>query len=182
MPLETLARGQALKATKRGLLRMYNLLLALCHWLQNTPLVLWLYGSNWAYPPVQATHFTGLSLWIGTNVALDLRLLGLGKGRQTIAELSDALFILNWAGFAIAILGGFLLFSVSATGYVANPAFRIKLGILLPVALLLHIVNQRQARVWSQAAETPVLAKVAGLAELLLWLSVAIAAVSIPFV
>jgi hypothetical protein len=182
MPLETLARGQALKAIKRGLPRMYNLLLALCHWLQNTPLVLWLYGSNWAYPPVQATHFTGLSLWIGTNVALDLRLLGLGKGRQTIAELSDALFILNWAGFAIAILGGFLLFSVSATGYVANPAFRIKLGILLPVALLLHIVNQRQARVWSQAAETPVLAKVAGLAELLLWLSVAIAAVSIPFV
>src|ERR1700686_3373551 len=65
---------------------------------------------------------------------------------------------------------------------IANPAFRIKLGILLPVALLLHIVNQRKARVWSQAAETPVLAKVAGLAELLLWLSVAIAAVSIPFV
>ena len=161
---------------------MYNLLLALCHWLQNTPLVLWLYGSNWAYPPVQATHFTGLSLWIGTNVALDLRLLGLGKERQTIAELSDALFILNWAGFAIAILGGFLLFSVSATGYVANPAFRIKLGILLPVALLLHIVNQRKARAWSQAAETPVMAKVGGLAELLLWLSVAIAAVSIPFV
>src|ERR1700680_2703944 len=63
---------------------------------------------------------------------------------------------------------------------IANSAFRIKLGILLPVALLLHIVNQRQARVWSQAAETPVLAKVAGLAELLLWLSVAIAAVSIP--
>ena len=48
---------------------------------------------------------------------------------------------------------------------IANPAFRVKLGILLPVALLLRIVNQRQARVWSQAAETPVLAKVAGLAE-----------------
>src|ERR1700730_5598496 len=182
MPLETLARGQALKATKRGLLRMYNLLLALCHWLQNTPLVLWLYGCNWAYSRLQATHFTGLSLWIGTNVALDLRLLGLGKGRQTIAELSDALFILNWAGFAIAILGGFLLFSVSATGYVANPAFRIKLGILIPVALILHIVNQRKARAWSQATETPLMAKVGGFSELLLWLLVAVAAVSIPFV
>jgi hypothetical protein len=161
---------------------MYNLLLALCHWLQNSAPVLWLYGSEWAYPPVQATHFTGLSLFIGTNVALDLRLLGLGEGRQTISEFSDSIFVLNWIGFAIAILGGFLLFSVSAVGYVANPAFRIKLGILIPFGLVLHIVNQRKARSWSRSAKTPVMAKVGGFAELLLWLSVAVAAVSIPFV
>jgi hypothetical protein len=161
---------------------MYNLLLVVCHWLQNSGPVLWLYGSNWAYPPVQATHFTGLSLFIGTNVALDLRLLGMGEGRQTIAELSDSLFVLNWIGFTIAILGGFLLFSVSAVGYVANPAFRMKLGILIPLALVLHILNQRKAHSWSRSAVTPVMAKLGGLAELVLWLSVAVAAVSIPFV
>jgi hypothetical protein len=159
---------------------MYKLLLVFCHWLQNTPFVLALAGSTWAYPPVQATHFTGLSLWMGTNAALDLRLLGVVKGRQTISELSDALFVWNWIGFGIAVLGGFLLFSVSAEGYVANPAFRVKLGILIPVALALHIVNQRKARVWSQTPEPPPVAKLAGLTEMLLWFSVATAAVSIP--
>jgi hypothetical protein len=43
-------------------------------------------------------------------------------------------------------------------------------------------LNQQKAHSWSQSAKTPVMAKVGGCAELLLWLSVAIAAVSIPFV
>ena len=160
---------------------MYSILLVFCHWLQNTPFVLSLAGSAWAYPPVQATHYTGQSLWIGTNVALDLRLLGLGKGRQTISEISDAFLVWNWIGFGMAVLGGFLLFSVSAEGYVANPAFRVKLVILIPVALVLHIVNQRKARAWSQTPEPPRVAKLAGLTEMLLWFSVATAAVSIPY-
>jgi hypothetical protein len=160
---------------------MYQMLVAFCHWLQNTSMALFVSGSEWAYPPVQATHFTGLSLWVGTNVALDLRLIGMGKGRQTIAELSDSLFVWNWLGFVIAVTGGFLLFSAAATGYVANPAFRVKLGILIPVGLVLHIYNQRKARVWSAAPETPTAAKISGAAELLLWVSVATAAVLIPF-
>jgi hypothetical protein len=160
---------------------MYSLLLIFCHWLQNTPFVLALAGSIWAYPPVQATHFTGLSLWVGTNVALDLRLLGVGKGRQTISEFSDILFFWNWFGFGLAVLGGFLLFSISAEGYVANPAFRVKLGFLIPVALVLHIVIQQKVRAWSQTSEPPLAAKVAGLTEMLLWFSVATAAVAIPY-
>jgi hypothetical protein len=160
---------------------MYQSLVAFCHWLQNTPFILSLASSDWAYPPVQATHFTGLSLWVGTNIALDLRLLGIGKPRQTISELSNALFVWNWIGFGIAVIGGFLLFGVSAGGYVVNPAFRIKLGVLIPLGLVLHIVNQRKARAWSQTPEPPPAAKLSGLLELLLWAGVAVAAVSIPF-
>lgn len=159
---------------------MYSSLLAFAHWLQNTRFAMYIAGSDWAYPPVQATHFTGLSLWVGTNVALDLRLLGFGKGRQTISEFSRALFVWNWVGFAIAVTGGFLLFSVAAGGYVANPAFQIKLGILIPLGLIMHILNQVKAREWSVSPEPPTAAKVSGFTELLLWLCVATAAVSIP--
>jgi hypothetical protein len=160
---------------------MFRLLVAFANWLQNTPLALNIAGSDWAYPPVQAIHFTGLSLWVGTNVALDLRLLGVRKQHRTISELSDALFVWNWIGFCIAVLGGFLLFSTAAGGYIHNPAFRVKLGILIPLGLVLHIVNQRKARTWSQTLTPPMVAKVAGLTELLLWFSVATAAVSIPY-
>jgi hypothetical protein len=157
-------------------------LLSFGHWLQNTSWALAIATSDWAYPFVQATHFTGLSLWVGTNVAVDLSLLGVGNKRQGPSQLSEALFVWNWIGFSIAVTGGFLLFSVSAETYVTNIAFITKLGLLIPLALVLHIVIQRKVRAWGQTADTPQVAKVAGFAELLLWLSVATAAVSIPYV
>ena len=151
------------------------------HWLQNRPFALAIAGSDWAYPLVQATHFTGLSIWIGTIVAVDLSLLGVGKKSSASLQLSDALFIWNWIGFGIAVTGGFLLFSISAETYLTNIAFLTKLGLLIPLGLVLHVVIQRKAPAWENATETPPLAKVAGCAELLLWLCVATAAVLIPY-
>jgi len=151
------------------------------HWLQNRQFALAIAGSDWAYPFVQATHFTGLSIWVGTNVIVDLSLLGAGRKSSKSLQLSDALFIWNWIGFGIAVVGGFLLFSVSAETYLANIAFLTKLGLLIPLGLALHIVVQQKAPVWQNALETPPLAKIAGLAELLLWLCVATAAVLIPY-
>lgn len=160
---------------------MYRLILAFANWLQNTPMALAVGGSDWAYPYVQLTHFTGLSLWVGTSVAFDVRLLGFGKERQSPAELLDALFVWNWIGLGLTIVGGFLLFSIAAASFVSNLAFRAKLGILIPLALALHIFVQVKARAWSETPDPPAAAKLAGLVELLLWLSVAAAAVSIPY-
>jgi hypothetical protein len=116
--------------------------------LQNRSFALAIAGSDWAYPLVQASHFTGLSIWIGTIVAVDVRLLGVGKKSAPPLQLSDALFICNWIGFCIAVSGGFLLFSVSAETYLTNVAFLTKLGLLIPIGLVLHVVIQRKARGW----------------------------------
>jgi len=159
---------------------MFHFLLTLSKWLEST---WWGTGARstlWGYPFVQLTHFSGLSLWLGTNIAVDLRLLGVGKKQQTASQLSDALFAWNWTGFGIAVLGGFLLLSASASTYVQNPAFQVKLGILVPTALVWHIVVQRKTRGWGKTQETPAIAKLAGLAELLLWVCVITAAVLIP--
>ena len=152
------------------------------HWLQNRPFALAIAGSDWAYPLVQATHFTGLSIWIGTIVAVDLSLLGVGKKSSASLQLSDALFIWNWIGFGIAVTAGFLLFSISAETYLTNIAFLTKVGLLIPLGLVLHVVIQRKAPTWEKSSETPSLAKAAGCTELLLWLCVATAAVLIPYV
>lgn len=151
------------------------------HWLQNRPFALSIAGSEWAYPIVQAIHFTGLSLWVGTSVIVDLRLLGAGRKFSTSLQLSSALFIWNWIGFGIAVVGGFLLFSVSAETYLTNIAFLTKLGLLIPLGLVFHIAIQRKAPVWESALETPPVARIAGFVELMLWLCVATAAVLIPY-
>jgi hypothetical protein len=159
---------------------MYSVLEAFARWLEST----W-WGTDvrttiWGYPFIQLIHFSGLSLWLGTNFALDLRLLGLGKKRQTAAQLRNALFAWNWIGFCIVVLGGFLLFSSTATTFILNPAFRWKLGLFVPAALAWHIFVQWKALGWGQTPDTPPVARLAGLTEVLLWLCVITAAVEIP--
>jgi hypothetical protein len=127
---------------------MYDALVAFCKWLEGTPWGVSTRTSLWLYPFIQLIHFSGLTVWLATNIAVDLRLLGIGKRRQTAAQLSDGLFAWNWIGFCVVVLGGFLLFSSTAGTYVTNPAFRVKLGMLVPLALVWHIVVQQKARVW----------------------------------
>jgi hypothetical protein len=149
-------------------------------WLEGTPWAVPVRTSFWAYPFVQLIHFSGLSLWIGTNIALDMRLIGIGRRRQTAAQLLDQTFVWNWIGFAIVVTGGFLLFSSSATAFLQNDAFLAKLTYLVPLALTWHIVVQAKTRRWGQQEQTPLAAKLAGGLEVCLWLCVVTAAVLIP--
>ena len=160
---------------------MRELITEFANWLQNTDIALSIAGSTWAYPFVQLTHFTGLSLWLGTTIALDLHLLGVGNRTQTAAQLSKALIIWNWIGFCVVITGGLLLFSTAASTFVVNPAFEVKIGALLPVALIWHIIVQLKTRTWGRELEVPKVAKLAGLVEILLWVCVATAATTIPY-
>jgi hypothetical protein len=158
---------------------MYDLLYALAKWLEAT---------GWAtvirttrlYPFIQLIHFSGLTVWLGSNTIVDLRILGLGQKRQTAAQLAEALLPWNWIGFSIVVLGGFLLFSGIGTTYLVNGAFRVKLGIFVPLALIWHVVVQRKVRIWGREPETPPIAKLSALIEILLWLCVVTAAVEIP--
>ena len=159
---------------------MHDMVAAFAKWLEATPWGLMTRESIWAYPFVQLIHFTGLSIWLGTTFALDLRLLGVGKRRSTAAQLAQELFAWNWIGFAIVLTGGFMLFSGIATAFVGNIAFQWKLGMFVPLALMWHVVVQRKARNWGQTSEPPGIARFAAFTEILLWICVITAAVEIP--
>lgn len=156
---------------------MYDALLAGCRWLEKTPWGVAVRGSAWMYPFVEWIHFIGISLWLATSLTVDLRLMGLGKERQTAAEISENLFAWNWIGFGVAFLGGFLLFAAEATTYVSNTGFRLKLGLLTPLALFWHIVVQKKTQSWGKTENTSAVGKWAGLIEFFLWLSVVTASV-----
>ena len=159
---------------------MHSIVLSFAKWLEATPWGLYTRESMHGYPFVQLTHFTGLSIWLGTNFALDLRLLGFGKRRATAAQVAQDLFAWNWIGFCIVLLGGFLLFSGLASAFVGNVAFQWKLGLFVPLALIWHIFVQRKARDWGQTMDSPTIAKLAAATEIVLWICVVTAAVEIP--
>ena len=158
---------------------MQESLLSFCNWLQNSPLGLAVGGTAWGYPYVQLTHFFGLSIWVGTIVTVDLRLLGLVGRRYNPVALSRQLTPLTWSGLAIAVTGGFLLFSANAATYFLNFAFRTKIPLVL-TGIAYHILIQLNVPKWGQSGETPSVAKVAAFSELALWLGVITAAAEIP--
>jgi hypothetical protein len=123
------------------------------------------------YPAVEILHILGFVLLVGSIVALDLRLLGLGRS-IAIQPLAQMLLRLSRLGFLIAIGMGFLLFSADAAHVVRNPAFQAK---LLLIAAALANVAIAHAGPWRRLAqwdgEAPAGAKATALASLLLWLS-----------
>ena len=89
------------------------------------------------YPAVEILHIIGFVVLVGSILALDLRLLGLGRA-IAIQPMAQLLLPLSRVGFLLAISMGFLLFSADASHVVRNPAFQAKL--LLIAAALVNIV------------------------------------------
>ena len=65
---------------------MYGALVAFCKWLEGTPWGVSTRTSLWLYPFIQLIHFSGLTVWLGSNIAVDLRLLGVAGRRQSVAK------------------------------------------------------------------------------------------------
>ena len=158
---------------------MHDALLNFCKWLENTSWALAISRSLWAYPVVQLIHFSGLSMWVGTIAVVDLRFLGLAARRQPAGQFAQQFVGWTWGGLGIAFLGGALLFSASASAFFSNPAFRIKLVLIL-AGVFYHLMVQRNAGKWGDMPAIPTVAKLASFLELALWIGVITAAVEIP--
>ena len=127
-------------------------------------------GSPALYPAVEILHIIGFVVLVGSILALDLRMLGLGRA-IAIAPMAQLLLPLSRFGFLLAISMGFLLFSADASHVVRNPAFQAKL--LLIAAALVNVVIAhagpwRNMTLWHE--EAPSGARIAALVSLLLWL------------
>ena len=135
---------------------------ALGHVMRSSPVL---------YPAAEILHIMGFVLLVGSIIALDLRLLGIGR-TIAIQPLARLLLPLSRIGFVTAIAMGFLLFSADAAHVVRNPAFQAKLLLIaaaLVNILIAHAGPWRRHAGWDGAA--PGGAKATALASLLLWLS-----------
>ena len=134
------------------------------------------------YPAVEILHIFGFVVLVGSILALDLRLLGLGRAIP-IQPMAQLLLPMSRFGFLLAISMGFLLFSADASHVVRNPAFQAKL--LLIAAALVNVVIAhagpwRSMALWQD--EAPAGARITALTSLLLWLAAVCAGRLIAYV
>lgn len=132
--------------------------------------------SVWAYPALETVHIAGIGVLIGAVLLLELRLFGLG-GDIGVVPLARLALRTALAGFACAVISGSLLFVSAATEVAANPAFRVKLVLILIAGLNALVFHARGGLRGRDA-----LARLQAVASLLLWLSVLAAGRLIAYV
>ena len=158
---------------------------SLCQWLDQTYVGSAIRQSLWLFPAIETVHLLGMALLVVTVIAFDLRLLGLMFLRARVSDLKRTLLPWSWAGFGIQVVTGFLLFSSEAVKVYANPAFRLKMLLILLAGiqvLLFQQIGLRKLPDWDSSPSTPNSAKLAGCISLLLWLGIVAAGRFIGFV
>jgi hypothetical protein len=140
--------------------------------------------SIWLFPAIETLHLLGMALLVTTIIVFDLRLLGWILPQVRVSVFSRRLLPWTWLGFLLQVVTGLLLFSSETAKVYTNPAFRLKMMLILLAgiqALLFHFTIYRRVTSWDDSI-TPLAAKLSGIISILLWLAIVAAGRFIGFV
>lgn len=139
-------------------------------WLQSSALAVWVAESTslFAYPTFLLFHTIGLAVVAGSNVVLDLRVLG--AGRRIPLEALRKIFAPMWVGFAVSATSGGVLFAASAEFTGVKPIFYVKLGSIMAAMIVMSLIR-RSVFGASRIPDSPIprSAQSLALVSLLLW-------------
>ena len=93
--------------------------------------------NSWIFPVVESLHVIGLAAFVGTIVLEDLRILGW--------KFPATGHLKPWthAGLAVMLLTGAVMFLSDTARYLHNPAFHVKITLLV-LALTAHFTLHRR--------------------------------------
>lgn len=143
-------------------------------WLETTGLAAAMREWLWLYPIIEILHIVGLAVLVGAAVLFDLRLLGLSR---SIPVTVLALHLLPWARRSLFLIvpTGLMMFAAHATEMASNPAFQLKLTLLIAAAInaaAFHAGVFRTVAAWDVETSAPVAAQASGILSLSLWVGV----------
>ena len=142
--------------------------------ISNTPWIQDMAGS-WMFPALETVHVFSLVAVLGAIAVVDLRLLGLGGHGHSVTFLSRQALPFTWVGFALAVASGSLMFLGQVGEYATNPAFQLKLLLIVLAGLNMlafHGLTWKSVAHWDQDSPPPLAAKVAGGLSLVFWIGV----------
>lgn len=147
-------------------------LLGFFEWLATTRGSIALHESLYAYQIVSTIHVVTLSLFVGTAVMLDLRLLGATLRSVPVSEVAARLRPWTMAGFLLMVVSGALLFYASPPPRYQNVFFRAKMVLLVVAAINAWVFHARVCRNvadWDGDPVPPRRARMAGGVALVVW-------------
>ena len=146
-----------------------------CKWLDATPLSQTFQALVWFVPTVQIVHILCIAVVMTAVGMLDFKLLGLSRGEQTLAAMASGFMPWIWSALTILLTTGILLTITEPSRELLNPAFRLKMLMVLAVAALLRLIQLRLRRDPGYWGGRPAAARAIGGASLLLVVSIIVA-------
>ena len=140
--------------------------------------------SDNAFSVIESVHVLSITLLVGTISLLDLRMMGVIFREIPVTRIARSVLPLTWAGFVMMVGSGFLLFWAEAAKNYLNPAFRVKVVLLLLVGLnplIFHTTVYRRVTEWEHEHRSPWRARVAACLSLMLWSGVIVAGRAIAY-
>jgi len=134
-----------------------------------------------AWPMLESLHFIGLSLLFGVVLAGNLRILGFMKN----ASFVDIHRFLPWGvwGFVINSVTGMMFFAGAAGQYIDNPAFHLKVLLMLLAGLnVLYLTLFDEVWTLGPGENAPMSAKLVAASQVCLWVGVIYFGRMLPYI
>ncbi|HEX4049529.1 MAG TPA: DUF6644 family protein [Steroidobacteraceae bacterium] len=147
-----------------------------------TPFLNWLNDSwlgvvtrqyHYLFTACLVIHFIGLSMLMGAMLIVDLRLMGFPRQLPIAAAMKFLPIAI--AGFLINLCTGITMVSFDAVDYWLNPAFRVKMLLVLVAGLnALWFTLAEQRKVLSQPSDqrTTIAVRTSAAVSLLVWFAI----------
>jgi hypothetical protein len=151
---------------------MLSTLHAFSEWLANTGLSATIQNVSWIIPTVQTVHIVSVAVVIAAVFLVDMRILGIFAPGQPLAALSHRFLTWIWYALVVLLISGVLLIIGEPVRSLLNPAFALKMVMLIVVAGLTRAIQRplaTDAGYWDASGARRATLKAMAVASLALW-------------
>ena len=141
-------------------------------WSEATGLGKMIRNSQYAFPIVEFFHLAALAVIGGAVLIVDMRLLGLGLKKTSVAQLAKDAQPWMTGSLVVMLASGIALYSSEATKCYQSPAFWIKMISLLLAMIFTYTIRRRTAAADEQGI-SPFASRSVGVLSIALWFMVA---------
>ena len=113
-------------------------------WIQNTELSFQI-GATWLFPLLESIHVLAVVFLFSSILVVDLRIMKLSARAYPTQLVYKELIPWSWAAFTISCTSGLGLFISRPAAYAENPAFQIKMCLLILAGINLAFFNLKSS-------------------------------------
>lgn len=142
-------------------------------WLDQTPASSALKDSALAIPVLQSVHILAIAFVFSGSALLALRSYDLAGTAWSLGQWSGKLAARLWLALGLLLASGSLLVLAEPTRELVNPAFQLKLAVIVPTVAVAVWLARRQAA--GEGADLALVVKAGSVVLLLLWAVIIVA-------
>jgi len=146
--------------------------------IENTNLSRTIRELLWVVPWVQTVHILAIAVVLSSIFMIDMRILNLNGTTQTMVQTARRFVPWLWWGLVVLTLSGTILIIGEPVRSLVNPAFWLKMTLLL-IAIISTVAFQltlrRDAGFWEKPHRAGTLTRALAVGSLLVWCGIAVA-------